>query len=99
MVIGNRVHEKDASTLAGFQTVFLTSAVFIATGLPRILVAMFPVGYIPYPIIVTTFWLYNANSILNTMIYGYKFREFREVAKKLCGSQNEVNIEQIVTVN
>ena len=90
--LGNRVNEKDASTLASFQTVFLTSAAFVITGLPRILVMMVPVGYIPYPIVVAIFWLFNANSILNAVIYSFKFREFRCVAKKLCGCQNEVNV-------
>ena len=95
LIIGNRINDKDASLLAGRQTVFLTSATFISTGLPRFIVAVFPVGYIPYYISVTTFWLFNANSILNTVIYCYKFKEVRQVAKKLFSRQNEVSIEQI----
>ena len=83
LISGNIVHRTDAATLAAFQSVLLTSVAFVATGLPRFIVILAPVGYIPHYLNVIMMWLNNANSILNTVIYGYKFKEFRMVAKKL----------------
>ena len=97
-ISGTTIQETDASNLAAFQSVFLTSVLFVITGMPRIILLIFPAKYIPYSVTLLLTWLFYGNSICNTVIYGYKFKRFRLVARKLlrrCFSMNNA-VESIM---